>query len=292
MMFGDVGIIGPGRAGTLVAVAAANARLRVRVVAGGSPSARDALVARIAGVRAVDTISDVARAATLVVVATPDAAIEGVVRQLAIDDVIGVDHRVVHLSGALGLDPLRLAELAGAGVAACHPAMTIPAGAPIDALIGAAWGVTAGVRDETWAFELVTLLGGEPHRIAEHDRVIYHAALAAASNAVGAAVSVARQLLLATRVPRPDRFLQPLIASSVANVLAEGAGALTGPVVRGDVATLARHLAAIDADLPELSTSYRALARAIMHQSRHQLDGDVYRALATALEPDNPGGAR
>ncbi len=280
----NVAIIGPGRVGTLLAAALSRAGLRVVAVAGGSSAARERICAAIAGARPYDEVVPAAQAAELVVLSVPDGAIEGVVTELALAEAVGEGDRVVHVAGSLGLAPLRRAALTGASVAACHPAMTVPSGArDPEVLVGVAWAVTANHADQGWAEQLVTDLGGDPFVVPEDARALYHAGLAVGSNAVGAAVATARRLLLAARVDRPDAFLAPLIEASVTNVLEHGAQALTGPVARGDVGTVATHLAAIRRDVPELSAAYRALAEATLAPLRTTLDPEVVAELDRLL---------
>lgn len=279
-----VAVVGPGRVGTLLAVAGARAGWRVTAVAGGSAAAREAVAGAVAGVRPVASAVEAAARAELVLLAVPDDAIAGVVDDLALAEAIGPDHRVVHVAGSRGLDVLRRAGFAGARVAACHPAMTVPTGArDPDLLVGVPWAVTAAPGDLAWAEELVVQLGGDPHRVADEARGLYHAGLAVASNAVGAAVVAARRLLLAARIERPEAFLAPLAAASVANAAVDGAAALTGPIVRGDVGTVRAHLDRIGADLPELLGAYRALARATLEPVRPTLPADVAAALDDLL---------
>jgi predicted short-subunit dehydrogenase-like oxidoreductase (DUF2520 family) len=138
----------------------------------------------------------------------------------------------------------------------------------------------------------VEAIGGDPHDVPDDRRVLYHAALTVGSNTVGAAVAVARSLLLAARVDDPRAFLDPLVAASVANVLADGASALTGPVVRGDVGTVRAHLQALDADLPDLGRAYRDLSRVLLGQVAPTLPPDVREALHDLLrDPDPPSPA-
>jgi predicted short-subunit dehydrogenase-like oxidoreductase (DUF2520 family) len=279
-----VAIIGPGRMGTLLAVATARAGMRVVAVAGGSPASRQHVGAAVAGVRLYDGVADAAAAADLVLVCVPDGAIETTVTELALAQAVGEGDRVVHVAGSLGLAPLRRAALAGASVAACHPAMTVPVGSrDPDLLVGVAWAVTARPDDRAWAEALVTDLGGDPFMVPEDRRALYHAGLAVGANAVGAAVATARRLLLAASIERPEAFLAPLIEASVANVLDRGAEALTGPVARGDVGTVAGHLDALARDVPELSAAYRALAQATLAPLRAALSEDVVAELDRLL---------
>lgn len=281
-----VAIVGPGRVGGLLAVALSRAGHRVVAVAGGTPASRATVTANVAGVRDVATPVDAAALADLLMLTVPDDAIATVVRDLARADAVGERHRVVHVAGSVGLDVLDLARRAGAGVAACHPAMTVPAGARDPELLhGVAWAITAAGADRDWAHDLVEDLGGDPIDVPDSSRVLYHAGLALGSNAVGAAVAAARQALLAAGIPDPQRFLAPLIAASVANVLRDGASALTGPVVRGDAGTVRRHLEHLEDDLPHLADVYRHLTAAIVSQAV-ALDPEVAADLRSLLEDE------
>jgi predicted short-subunit dehydrogenase-like oxidoreductase (DUF2520 family) len=285
-----VAVVGPGRLGTLLTVATARAGRRPVAIAGGSPEARQRVAALVGGCRPYDVVTEAVAAADLVLVATPDDAVEAVVTELARHDVLGEDHQVVHVAGSLGLAPLRRAALAGARVAACHPAMTVPTGATDpDLLVGSAWAVTAAAEDRGWARGLVEDLGGDPHDVPDDVRGLYHAGLAVGSNAAAAAVVVARQLLLAARIDDPTAFLAPLVQRSVTNALSHGAAALTGPVVRGDVGTVEGHLAALATDVPELAGAYRELSRVLLGRVRAELSPAAAAELDAVLA-DPPEG--
>jgi predicted short-subunit dehydrogenase-like oxidoreductase (DUF2520 family) len=279
-----VAVVGPGRLGTLLTVAGARAGWRMTAVAGGSAAARSGVAGSVAGVRPVASVAEAAALAQLILLAVPDDVIAAVVDELVLADAIGPDHRVVHVAGSRGLDVLRRARLAGARVAACHPAMTVPTGTrDPDLLVGVPWAVTAAAGDLAWAEELVIQLGGDPHRVADDARGLYHAGLAVAANAVGAAVVTARRLLLAARIERPEAFLAPLATASAGNAAVDGVTALTGPIVRGDVGTVRAHLDRIAADLPEVLEAYRALARATLEPVRPVLAPEVAAELDALL---------
>ncbi len=281
-----VAIVGPGRVGTLLAVAGARAGWRVTGIAGGSEAARDRVAAAVAGLRCHADAAEAVAGADVVLLSVPDDRIWQVVDDLVRRDALSPGQRVVHLAGSRGLDVLHRARLAGARTAACHPAMTVPSGSrDPDRLVGVAWGVTAGADDRGWAHQLVIDLGGDPHAIAEDRRALYHAGLAVASNAVSAAVITARRLLLAARVERPEAFLVPLAEASAVGAAVEGVAALTGPIARGDVGTVTTHVEQLAADLPELLPAYRALASATLEPARHHLDAEVVAALEAVLAP-------
>jgi len=286
-------LVGPGRMGTLVAHALNASGTTVVRVAGGSDASRARLRAGLAGVREVP-LEEVADGVDLLVIATPDAAIAEVVDRLVRADVLDASHGVVHLSGAHGTAPLRRAGLAGARIAALHPAMTAPSGVTDPAhLHGVAWAVTASPTDRAWARGLVEDLGGDPFDVPEADRVRYHAAMVLASNAVGAAIVAARRVLRSAGIDDPSHLLVPIARASVDAAVASGAPALTGPVVRGDVGTVRAHLDALVPDHGEVAVAYRLLQRAVLAAVRPGLAPDVVEELAALLaDPgDDAGGA-
>jgi predicted short-subunit dehydrogenase-like oxidoreductase (DUF2520 family) len=283
---GRIAVIGPGRVGTVVAAALTRAGHRVHAAAGGSGEALARFAARFPGAGVGETPAAAAGDADLVLITTPDDAIAAVATALARDDAIGPGQRVVHVAGALGLGPLLPVRLAGAAIAACHPAQTVPsADADPDVLAGAAWAVTAADADLAWARALVAQAGGVAHDVSDGARPLYHAGLAVGSNAAAAAVALARQLLLAAGIGDVAAFLGPLVAASTGNALTHGAAAITGPVARGDVGTLRRHLELLDADLPELAAPYRHLALATLAQVAPALGALRTEEVAAALAP-------
>lgn len=286
-----VAVVGPGRVGTLLAVACSRAGYRVASVGGGSEEARAEVARLLPGVRGhADPVAAVTDA-DLVLLTVPDDRLEAVVTDLAVRDAFSEGQRVVHVAGSKGLAVLDLAARAGARTAACHPAMTVPTGSTDpDLLVGTAWAVTARPPDREWADDLVVRLGGDPHTVAEQARGRYHAGLVVGSNAVGAAVAVARLLLLSARIDDPEAFLGPLVETSVRNVAERGAAALTGPVVRGDAGTVAGHLDDLDGDLPELATAYRRLSLVLLDLVRGQLDPQVADRLRQLLAVPEEGG--
>ena len=94
---------------------------------------------------------------------------------------------------------------------------------------------------------LVIEMGGEPVFIAEEHRDLYHAAIAGAANHLITLVAQAMDLLRTAGVAEPARLLAPLLSASLDNALRFGDAGLTGPVARGDAATVAAHVAALEA---------------------------------------------
>src|SRR5690606_19447040 len=139
---------------------------------------RQRLADMLGGTHTYATIGESLAGVDLVVLAVSDRALQPVVRALAADDAFTPAHTVVHLSGAYGVEVLRLAELAGATTAACHPAVSVPQIVTDPARItNAAWAVTASPASLPHATRFVEDLSGTAHPVAEDRRVLYHAAL-------------------------------------------------------------------------------------------------------------------
>jgi predicted short-subunit dehydrogenase-like oxidoreductase (DUF2520 family) len=134
----------------------------------------------------------------------------------------------------------------------------------VDRLRGISFGVTAPDVLRPAAEALVIEMGGEPVFVAEEQRDLYHAAIAGAANHLITLVAQAEDLLRAAGVAEPARLLGPLLSASLDNALRFGDAGLTGPVARGDAATVAAHVAALEA-APGASAAavaaYVALAR-------------------------------
>jgi predicted short-subunit dehydrogenase-like oxidoreductase (DUF2520 family) len=128
----------------------------------------------------------------------------------------------------------------------------------------AVFGVSAPAAFLPIAQALVVEMGGEPLVIADADRPTYHAALVHGANHAVTLVTQAAAMLARLGVEEPGRVLGPLVHASVDGALREAPGAvttLTGPVVRGDAATVAAHMVALR-EHPEALFAYRAMARA------------------------------
>ncbi|NLA64342.1 MAG: DUF2520 domain-containing protein [Leucobacter sp.] len=166
---------------------------------------------------------------------------------------------VAHLSGATTLEPLRPHERFG-----LHPLMTI-SGAEGDTparFEGVYSAISASSeRAQQIAVGLAERLGMVPFMIRDEDRPAYHAAASIASNYLVTLEACAERLASSVGVPR--EALVPLVTATVQNWALQGAErALTGPIARGDEATVERQRAAVAVHLPEQLELFDALALA------------------------------
>ena len=164
---------------------------------------------------------------------------------------------VGHCSGATTLDVLAPHEAFG-----LHPLMTVAPGASPAVLRGAGCAIAGTTpRALAAAGELALRLGMRATEVAERDRPAYHAAAAIASNFLTTIEGAAERLAATAGVER--ELLVPLVRASVDNWAELGARrAMTGPIARGDAATVARHRAALAERAPDLVPLYDALAEA------------------------------
>ncbi|WP_033443203.1 Rossmann-like and DUF2520 domain-containing protein [Saccharothrix sp. NRRL B-16314] len=256
-----VGVISAGRVGSVLGAALARAGHAVSAVAAVS---RDSLR------RAEDLLPDVpvlpppevAAAADLVLLAVPDDELPGLVRGLVATGSLRAGQIVVHTSGAQGVAVLRPAAELGALCVALHPVMTFTGRAEdVQRMNACSVGVTAADGDEVaWNVgeALVVEMSAEPVRIPEAARPLYHAALAHGANHLITLVADCADLLRGAGIADAERMLGPLLSAALDNALRHGDRALTGPVARGDVGTVAKHLAVLAGQ--DTLPAYRVLA--------------------------------
>ncbi len=251
-----IALIGPGRAGTTVALALVECGYRVVGVAGRAPDAAATRAAAIALDAPARLAGEVGAGAGIVIVATPDHAIASAARAAAPSLQHGA--LVFHLAGSCNLDVFdeMLAQRPDAElrVGSLHPLQTIPSTSDgIERLYGS-WAAVAGDPE---IVEIATALGLRAFVVDAIDRARYHAAAVVASNHVIALLGQVARLAASAGVP--FEAFQPLVESSIENAFSLGpARALTGPVARGDLKTVQAHLQALD---PSERDAYRALAR-------------------------------
>jgi predicted short-subunit dehydrogenase-like oxidoreductase (DUF2520 family) len=256
-----VGVIGAGRVGAVLGAALADAGHDVVAAAGLSTASAERAARLLPGVPLVPA-DQVVAASDLVVLAVPDDTLPGLVAGLAGTGAWRAGQITFHTSGAHGLEVLAPAERLGVLPLALHPAMTF-SGAVEDAdrLPGAPFGVTSRPEHRPVAETLVLEMGGEPFFVAEEDRRLYHAALVTGANHLVTLVAEAADLLRAAGVPAPGEVLTPLLTAALDNALRRGDRALTGPVSRGDVGTVAEHLDTLAERAPASVDAYVAMAR-------------------------------
>ncbi|TMD99953.1 MAG: DUF2520 domain-containing protein [Chloroflexi bacterium] len=256
-----IAVVGAGRCGSALAVAAHAAGYRVTAVASRTPENARALAARV-GADAVESAVVATRRADLILLTVPDGQITRVAATIAASGAALGGRGLVHCSGAHPSSALAAARHAAGAVGSVHPLRSLTGGDAACQLPGTYFAIEADEALRPVLERLVCDLGGVPFTVPAAGRALYHAAAVLAGNAPLALVARATVLLESAGV-------DPLLAGEALASLLEGAAqnarrlgarsALTGPVVRNDAETVQRHLAALRRD-PDTLRLYRELA--------------------------------
>ncbi len=256
-----IGFIGAGTVGTALAVRLMEKGYPVGAVWDLSPSKTRRFVDRMAGCHTCETVHEVPRACDLVFITTPDDAIEGVAGQIKWQK----GTMVVHCSGVHSLEVLAQAAQEGAMVGAFHPLQTFSGvDHAIDNIPGSTFGVEAEDPLLADLKEMADALEGRVVVLKGDDKVLYHAAAVIACNYMVTLTKLATDLWQSLGVSPSDAIeaLLPLIQGTVNNLKNEGLPhCLTGPVERGDLGTIRRHVKALKRTSPDLLDAYRQLGR-------------------------------
>jgi predicted short-subunit dehydrogenase-like oxidoreductase (DUF2520 family) len=288
-----ISLIGCGRVGTAIASGLQRAGFQVIGIAD-----TDSQVQRSAGrrLRIRPGKSLPVTHADIVLIATPDSQIGIAYRQIA--DLLRPGQTVVHFSGALDTSVFRGARRKGLSVLALHPVMTFPT--------RSSWFVARGSSNEQrrpgrWRshttshyFSLegnaqgvrigravVRALGGKAFVLRPQDKPLFHIACVFASNFLNVVVDAALQLMPARRFSYT--VFAPLIRQTLESIAGQGSvRALTGPIERGDIATVKKHLMVLTRRGPRFTRLYRVLSQAALALARKK--GSISRPTSQQLE--------
>jgi predicted short-subunit dehydrogenase-like oxidoreductase (DUF2520 family) len=260
----SLAIIGAGRAGSALAIAAHEAGYVVAAVA----SRRGEVARRLAdtvGAEAVPTPLAAVASADLTLLAVPDGAITSVAAAIAASGLALHGRGVVHLGARFGPGVISSLRTTGAEVGVLHPLQALAGPDSASLLEGAFFRVDATGTLHARLLAFVAALGARPLEVDPAKAPLYHAAAVLAGNAPLALLAEATRLLEAAGVNRADAHeaLAALLEGAARNARRGGpAAALTGPVARGDSDAINAHLEALAA-YPEARDLYLHLTRAM-----------------------------
>jgi predicted short-subunit dehydrogenase-like oxidoreductase (DUF2520 family) len=170
---------------------------------------------------------------------------------------------VFHCSGALASDRLQAARDAGAFVASVHPIRSF---ADMEAVASAFDGTFCGVEGDVQALDVLlpalAAIGARAVQIDASAKTVYHAAAVFAANYLVTVNDAALRAYQAAGIPEDvaRELARPLASESMENVFRLGAApALSGPIARGDMATVQRQHDAVAAWDPATGALYEAL---------------------------------
>jgi predicted short-subunit dehydrogenase-like oxidoreductase (DUF2520 family) len=280
-------IVGAGRSGGALAVALHRAGHPVVAVWSRSSGRAAALAERVDAAPLPTPLAAV-RASQVAFLAVPDREIVPVAAAIAASGAALRGHGVAHLSASRHTDVLASLRVAGAVVGCFHPLQALAGEASAANLRGTLVAVDGDPPLRHVLDRLAGDLGGRPVTLSPAARGLYHAAAVLAGNAPLALLDAATELLQAAGIDRDtaERGLLALMRGALDNAARAGSReALTGPVARGDAATISLHLAALR-DRPEGDALYRALTRATVRLAGARGREEILRLI------DPPGAAR
>lgn len=256
-----LGFIGAGTVGTALAVRLEQKSYRVVAVSSRSRDSAERLAGMVDGCRVCESGQAVADAADMVFITTPD----GVIPQIAAQLTWRPGQNVVHCSGADSIDVLTPVTSKGAAAGGFHPLQTFASiRHAIDNIPGSTFAIEAEEPLLGTLKGMAEALEGTWIRLGPGDKVLYHAAAVLACNYLVTLVKLSTDLWQTFGVPRGEatRSLLPLIRGTVNNLEKVGLpDCLTGPIARGDLGTIQKHIAALESKAPQLLPAYLELGR-------------------------------
>ncbi len=256
-----LGFIGAGTVGTALAVRLNQSGYPVVAVASRTKASAQKLADAVGGSRVFDSNQAAADNAELIFITTPDDAIAPVAAEIKWHP----GQSVIHCSGADSVDILEPAKKAGAQVGAFHPLQTFASlRQAIDNMPGSTFGLEAEEPLLTTLKEMAAALGGNVVVLKASDKVLYHTSAVIACNYLVTLVKMAGDLWQSFGVPpqKATQALLPLLRGTLHNIETIGIpNCLTGPIARGDIGTINKHLDALNETAPHLLTTYRELGR-------------------------------
>ncbi|MBI2848683.1 MAG: DUF2520 domain-containing protein [Chloroflexi bacterium] len=255
-----IGFIGAGTVGTALAITLKARGYNVDRVASRSQASAERLAYQVVGCQ-VDDPQGVINLSDLVFVTTPDDVIPQVVSQ----GIWRQGQGVIHCSGAASLDILEPARLKGAWVGAFHPLQSFASSEQaVKNLPGSVFAIEAEDPLLKTLKEMALALGGTFVILGPGEKILYHAAAVFVSNYTVTLMKLATDLWSTFGVSTREatRALLPLLSGTVNNIDQVGLPrCLTGPIARGDLGTIRKHLDALEKTVPVLAKVYRVLGQ-------------------------------
>jgi predicted short-subunit dehydrogenase-like oxidoreductase (DUF2520 family) len=255
-----IGIVGAGAVGTALGVALTRAGWPIHAVASRDATRRERFRSLVDVTRAFVDPEPLVEEVELIILAVPDDTIAALAASLRMYS----GQAMIHTSGAVGAEVLAPAMAAGTQVGSFHPLVAF---ADTERAVQALHGATVAIEgDDQLASMLASMaeaIGASPVRLAPGTKAAYHAAAVLAAGGFVALLDAIAELGAAAGLDEAGALAiyGGLVEQTLDNARALGIrAALTGPMTRGDVGTLERHLDALARLAPGVLPLYRAAA--------------------------------
>jgi predicted short-subunit dehydrogenase-like oxidoreductase (DUF2520 family) len=271
----SVFVMGAGVVGTALAARLVRAGIPVTGLHGRQRELSDAARAISGVVATSDGIPDILSESDVVIISVRDERVPEVADRLVKEKRLRREQILLHTSGA---NPARtiLAPAVGhvRAVGTLHPLVSFAdARVAVEGLREVAFGIEGDEPARATAKRIVRSLGARSVFLEAENLALYHAGAVMASNYVVALADTAQSLLIKAGVPADQALpvLIPLLSSVVQNLAHVGLpGALTGPVERGDVSVVERHLKTLQDRAPEMLELYRLVGRDVLRLAKEK----------------------
>lgn len=279
----SVFVMGAGVVGTALAARLVRAGIPVTGLHGRQRELSDAARAISGVVATSDEIPEILSQSDVVIISVRDERVPEVAERLVKEKRLRREQILLHTSGA---NPARtiLAPAVGhvRAVGTLHPLVSFAdARVAVEGLREVAFGIEGDEPARAMAKRIVRSLGARAVFLEAENLALYHAGAVLASNYVVALADMAQSLLIKAGVPADQALpvLIPLLSSVVQNLAHVGLpGALTGPVERGDVSSVERHLKTLQARAPELLELYKLVGRDVLRLAKEKANMDAGQA--------------
>lgn len=216
--------------------------------------------------KVIRSLSQLSSTPDIIILSVRDGEISGVSDSIA--QHFGTklaDKHIFHCSGMLPSDELIHCKKCSAKIASLHPFQTF-ASMSKEAFYQIPWGIE---DDASPVFtEFISFMGGTAYSISKENKVLYHATAVTLSNYLNSTLSLASSMSDKAEIDI-NTFAPQIVKSTINNILSSnGASTLTGPIARGDLSTVSKHLSGLSKH-KELLTPYVYLGLATLEMARN-----------------------
>lgn len=285
----NIAIVGAGKVGSALGKVLSSGGAHISCVVSRTSASAKAAARFLKCNTAATTLDAIPPRTDLVLIATPHDAVQDVATNLsAVPHLRFKKLSVCHASGMLTAEVLSAVEKKGATVFSFHPLQTFPREFAVRDIVprvrGIYYGVDGSAKGVAKAKQLARALGGKVILIRPEMRAFYHAACVVASNHLTTVLWILEQMFAELKTKEKE-FLpvfQPIIEATLKNVAESSpTKALTGPIARGGIATIAEHFEALQRFAPNLVSYYGSVSAETIRcaEAKGSLEKEKARAL-------------
>jgi len=241
-----------------------------------------------------DKPEEIVKDADIIFITTPDAEVRGVVQNLCSRRVIKRKQLVIHTSGVLGVREIKCVEKFGALALSMHPGFPFSSKSyKKDELRGVFFVLEGSKKAVRIGKEIVHKLGARSLMIEEKSKAIYHLALIFASNFFVGVEDMSVELLQKCGIRKNNalKLLQTLVQATEKNIFEKGTlNALTGPVERGDIETIEKHLKLLVKQKRSYDKTYREISKHLlaMVEEKGNIKKEKIKTISETLDNKKP----